>query len=230
MRCPANASALTWAMCSRASWLRLVVRRTRRPSRTSGIDHQRGARQANERQARVHVDEHGGVADDRQRLARQIADRLRHRELHLGDVVGQARHQPAGGLPREVGGRLVEDVAKERAPQIVDDPLADLRHPQRRQVGAHALQDVEAEHRPGDQTERPACRQHLVEDRLDQRRDARLRQSVHHHRHECADEPPAIGPGVLEESEERLHSVNRYLSKTQTATTPSRQPIFLPSS
>ena len=46
----------------------------------------------------------------------------------------------------------------------------------------------------------------------------------------AAAEPAAVWPGVREQPEERIHSVNRYRSSTHNATMPSRQPIFLPSS
>ena len=50
------------------------------------------------------------------------------------------------------------------------------------------------------------------------------------HRHQRDGEAPAVGRGVAKQSPERVHSLNRYRSSTQRATTPSRQVIFLPSS
>ena len=75
------------------------------------IDDQRRAGQADDRQPRVVVEQQRGKADERQRLAREIAGRLRHRLLHLADVVVDARHQLAGRALREEAGRLTEDVA-----------------------------------------------------------------------------------------------------------------------
>ena len=48
--------------------------------------------------------------------------------------------------------------------------------------------------------------------------------------HEGHGEAAAIGPRVLQEASEFVHSVNRYLISTQSATMPSRHVIFLPSS
>ena len=75
------------------------------------IDDQRRAGEADDRQPRVVVEQQRRVADQRQRLARQIAGRLRHRLLHLADVVVDARQQLAGGAVREEAGRLVRGCA-----------------------------------------------------------------------------------------------------------------------
>ena len=56
------------------------------------------------------------------------------------------------------------------------------------------------------------------------------RKAVDDHRCDRSGQSPAVGPGELEQPEKGGHSPNRYFSSTQTATTPSRQPIFLPSS
>ena len=53
---------------------------------------------------------------------------------------------------------------------------------------------------------------------------------VDHHRDERDDEPAAVRRRVAKQPLELVHSVNRYLSSTHSATTPSRHVIFLPSS
>ena len=53
---------------------------------------------------------------------------------------------------------------------------------------------------------------------------------VDQHRRDRRGEAPAIRAGVAKQAGERVHSVNRYFSSTQSATNPSRQVIFLPSS
>jgi hypothetical protein len=98
------------------------------------IHHQRRAGKAQQRQAGIHVDQHGRIADDRQRLARQVANGFRDGELHLRHVVGQAREEPPRGLTGKVRGRLVQDVAKERPAQVVHDPLPHLGHPDGGQI------------------------------------------------------------------------------------------------
>ena len=52
---------------------------------------------------------------------------------------------------------------------------------------------------------------------------------VQQHPDDGHDEAQAVGPGVAEQPLERVHSLNRYLRSTQSATNPSRQVIFLPS-
>ena len=57
------------------------------------IDRQRRAGHAQQRQPGVVIEQQRREADERQRLARQIADRFRDRALHLTDVVVDARQQ-----------------------------------------------------------------------------------------------------------------------------------------
>ena len=119
-----------------------------------------------------------------------------------------------------------------RFAQVAHDPLADVGHQVGGEVRAEPLSDVERDdQRRATRAQLLAVRQHVVEDRLDRgRRSAGRRGGVHQHRHDRPREPPAIGRGVAKQAEERVHSVNRYFSSTHSATTPSRQVIFLPSS
>ena len=50
------------------------------------------------------------------------------------------------------------------------------------------------------------------------------------HRHEGERQPAPVRRGVTQKASELVHSVNRYFTSTQSATTPSRQVIFFPSS
>ncbi len=54
--------------------------------------------------------------------------------------------------------------------------------------------------------------------------------AVQHHGGQRCGQPRAMRARVFEQSAKGVHSLNRYLSSTHSATTPSRQPIFLPSS
>ena len=106
MRWPVNASALMCDSCSSASWLRLVVRRTRCPSRISGYTISGAPVMQTMREPRVEIEHERGIADERERFAREIAGCLGDRLLDLSDVVRDARHQLAGGPLREEAGRL----------------------------------------------------------------------------------------------------------------------------
>ena len=70
----------------------------------------------------------------------------------------------------------------------------------------------------------------LVENRFDQRDDESRRDGVEHHRDHRPRQAASVGFRVPEEPEKRVHSVKRYFRSTHSATTPSRQVIFLPSS
>ena len=65
------------------------------PQLDEGIDDEWRAREADNGQARIVVEEQTGVPDERQRLAGQIASGLGHHLLHLRDVVVHARQQLA---------------------------------------------------------------------------------------------------------------------------------------
>ena len=150
--------------------------------------------------------------------------------LHLADVVGHAREQLARRAAREEARRLPEDVPLQPVAQVAHDPLADVGHQVGGEVRAEALEDVEADDERGDERQVLAVRQHLVEDVLDQVCERRRCRRVHEHRRKRPREAQAIGRRVAKQSEERVHSVNRYFSSTQSAVNPSRQVIFLPSS
>ena len=96
----------------------------------------------------VVVEQQRREADERQRLAGEIAGRLRDRLLHLADVVVDPRHQLPGRALREEPGRLAEDVAVERVAQIHDDALPDVGHQVRRDVRADALEQVQPDDAP----------------------------------------------------------------------------------
>ena len=72
--------------------------------------------------------------------------------------------------------------------------------------------------------------QHRVHQRLDQGDEAGRRRGVEQHRRDRRGKAPAIRARVGEQPRERAHSVNRYFSSTHSATKPSRQVIFFPSS
>ena len=111
MRWPANASAATCDMCSCASWLHRVTVRDALAEPNQRIDNQRRGGHADERQLGVVVEQQRGIADERQRLAREIADGFGYRALHLPDVVVDAREQLPGGAAGEEGRGLIEQVA-----------------------------------------------------------------------------------------------------------------------
>ncbi len=72
--------------------------------------------------------------------------------------------------------------------------------------------------------------QHPVEDRLDQIGEEDGPGRVQRHRQERNGELAPVGRRVPKQPKELFHSRNRYLSRTHSATTPSRQVIFFPSS
>ena len=194
------------------------------------VDDQRRARQADDRQPRIEIEHPRREAEKRQRLPREIADRLRHHLLHLADVVVDARHQLAGRPLGEEARRLSQDVLVERVAQVHHDTLPDVREQVRRRVRADALEQVHADDSPRHEGEVFLGRQHAADDRLDEHGEAGRAGRIEQHAHEGERQAPAIRSCVAEETLERAHSVNRYLIRTQSATRPSRHVIFLPSS
>ena len=200
------------------------------PEPDERIDDERRARQRHQRQARVVVEEQRREGDERQRLAREVSERFGHGLLHLRDVVGDARHQLAVRIGREEGRRLSEDVREQQVADVADDALADVGHPVAGEIRADALDQIENEDRGDDLPELLVAREHAVENRLNQPGNTRGCGAVRDHRHRRGEQTPAIGPPEADQPQERVHSLNRYFSSTHSATTPSRHPIFFPSS
>ena len=119
------------------------------PEADQWIHDERCARQAHNRQPRVIVEEQRRVADERERLASQIARCFRDHLLHLVDVVVDARRQLSGGSLREEARRLTQDVAIEGIAHVHDHALADVRHEVRRHVRPQALDEIQQDDRPG---------------------------------------------------------------------------------
>ncbi len=182
------------------------------------------------RQLPVHEEQHDRERDQRQPLAKQISQRLRDRLLDLVDVVGDPRHQRAGAAAREEPGRLVEDVPEQPVADVAYHPLPDVGHQERREVSAQTLEKIATDHEPGERRERDCPLQDGIDQRLDLVGDRGVGCGVDHHSGKRRDEPPAVRAGVGEQAMEWIHSVNRYFSSTHSATKPSRQVIFLPSS
>ena len=160
------------------------------------INHDRRADHRDERQPPFEPEHQRDIADGRQPLAQQIADRLGHRLLDLADVVGDARHQLACRAPAEECGGLVEDVAEEPVADIPDYPLPDVRHQVRRKVRSDALRQIGHDDRRGPEGERAVVvvRQDLVDDWLDQEGDAGARGGINQHRGQREGEARAVRP------------------------------------
>jgi hypothetical protein len=131
------------------------------------IHDERRAGDADDRQTGIEVEEQGRQPDERERLAHEIGDRFGHHLLHLPDVVVDARHQLAGGPLREKAGRLTENVTVQRVAQVHHHPLPDVGRQVRRDIRAHALEQVDADDRPGHLRQVFLERQGLVDDRPD---------------------------------------------------------------
>ena len=194
------------------------------------VDDDRGARDADDGQPCIPIEQQHGVSDEGQALAQQIAHRFGDRLLYLRDVVGNARHQLAGRALAEKVGRLVEGVAEQLIPEVADDPLTDVRHQERREVRAETLGEVGKQDGRGPERQVAVARKGLVDDGLDEICDCGGGSPVEQHGGEGRNKPSPVTPGVPEQAREYAHSVNRYFNSTHSATNPSRQVIFFPSS
>ena len=157
------------------------------------IHDERGAGQADDGQPRVVIQQQRGVSGQRERLPREVARGFRNDLLDLADVVVDPRQQPAGGAMREESGRLAEDVTKQRAAQIGDDPLADVGHQVRRHVRTDALQQEQADDHPRREHHVLLLGQHLVDDQLDESGQAGRSDGVDEHPAAAARRRPRRG-------------------------------------
>ena len=105
-----------------------------------------GARQTDERQPRIVVEQQAGKP-----IASAIPSpgrpSCRTRRAAPGHVVGDARHQAASGLRREECGRLSEHVAEQQVAQVADDALPDIGHQVRTRHTRQSLWRIDDEDR-----------------------------------------------------------------------------------
>jgi hypothetical protein len=173
------------------------------PQPNQRVDDEGRYRQAGEGQPRIDPEHQAREADEGQRLPRQIADRFRRGLLHLADIVADTREQPAGGALREEPRRLAEDVAVQLVAHIHHDALPDVGHQVRRRVRPHALEEVNADHRPRDDRDLFLPGQQVVEDRLDQVSEPGRADGVDHHAEHGPREPRAIRKRIAEQATQR---------------------------
>ena len=167
------------------------------------VDDQRSAGQADDRQPAVVVQEECRIADERERLAREIAGRFRHGLLHLADVVVDPGQQAARRAVREKARRLIEDVPVERVAHVHHNALPDVGHQIRRHVRADALQQVDADdgpRRPGDVL---LLRQQAVENRPNEVRETGGPDRVDDHPNDRPREPAAVRRRVAKQTPQR---------------------------
>jgi hypothetical protein len=203
------------------------------------VDNDRRARHDHQRQLVVVVEHQARKAHDRQPFPQEIADRLRDRHLDLLDVVGDARQQLAARSAAEEGRRLIQDVPEQPVAQVADHALSDVGHQVGREVGPQPLEQIDHEDRdapgteidahPGEGQIQPAA-QDAVHERFDEGDEAGRRRGVEQHGRDSRGEAPTVRASVCEQPRESVHSVNRYLNRTHSATKPSSHVIFFPSS
>ncbi len=113
----------------------------------------------------VVIEQQRREADERQRLARQIAGGFRDRLLHLPDVVVDPRHQLAGGRAAKKPADWPRMCAIERVAQVHDHALADpaIRYDDAYEPSPFSRFSDDDECRDGHELRR--VRQDLVEDR-----------------------------------------------------------------
>jgi hypothetical protein len=200
------------------------------PEADERVHDQRRTRHADDGQSWIDPEHHDGVPHERERLFQQISGRFGHRPLNLPHVIGDAREELTRRMAREETRRLSQDVRIQTVAQIHDHPLPHVLHEVAGKIRAHAFDEVQSHDGSRDLPETLAVGKHVVEDRTDQDDDQRGRDGIDHHRQHRPRQADPVRLCVPEKSEERVHSVKRYFSRTQSATTPSRQVIFLPSS
>jgi hypothetical protein len=181
------------------------------------VDDEGGARQADHRKAGVDEHEQRGVGDKSERFSRQVARGLGDDLLDLRHVVADAGHELAGRPLREEPGRLTQNVSIQRVSEIHDDALSDVGHQVRGDVRADAFQRVGRDDEPGDQLDALLIDEDVIDDVLDEIREARRAGGVDDHAQDRPREAAAVRPGVLKEAVERCRvphkrAVSRYPS------------------
>ena len=139
------------------------------------IHHQRRRGHAQQRELGVVVEQQRRRADERQRLARQVADRFRDGALHQADIVVDARQQLPRRAAREERGRLIEQVPEQLVADHHHHAVAEAFHQVTREIAAQALEEVHRHDGGGDEAQIVTRRQHRVDDGLDQIRHRRGR-------------------------------------------------------
>jgi len=97
-----------------------------------------------------------------------------------------------GRAVREEAGRLIEDVPVQRIAQVHHDALTHVGHQIRRDVRSDALEEVHGDNRPGDDADLLLFREHAVENRLDEIRQAGRSDGIDNHAEEGPGHTPAI--------------------------------------
>ncbi len=169
------------------------------------IDHQRRRRHAHQRQLGVVVEQQRHRADQHERFAGQVADRFRHRALHHADVVVDARQQLPHGAAREERRRLVEHVTEQLVAHHHHDAVAEPFHQVAGKIRAEALEQVDHQDRRRDRRQVALRDQHIVDHRLDQIRQRRVRGPVDDHRQCGTGNDRAVRGRVTKQAQESVH-------------------------
>ena len=182
------------------------------------IHHQRRRGHAHQRQLGVVVEQQRGRPDQRQRLARQVADRFRHGALHQADVVVDARQQLPGRAAREERRRLIEQVPEQLVAHDHHHAVAEAFHQVTREIAAQALERstpirMAAAMKPRSSPDGST----VVDDGLDQIRHRRGRRPVHDHRQRRAGDHGPVRGRVAKEAQKSVHQE----SVSDTLDTPS---------
>ena len=169
------------------------------------IDDDRRARQAHQRQLPVEIQQQAQIADERQRLADQIADGLGHRLLDLRDVARHARHQLSARPAREEARRLAEHVAEQRVPHVADHELPHVGHQVGGEERADALHQRGDDDEQRDLTDAALGNEDLVEDRFDEIREPGRGRAIGHHRQQGGGEPAPVRSPIAKQPEKMIH-------------------------
>ena len=141
-------------------------------------EHHRRDRQADQREAPVHVEHDAEHADQRQHVDDDAEQRRGDEVLDRVDVAGDAGQQIAGPRLAVLGERQALDALVDHPPQIVRDPLRDAGGQELFAVGADRADHRDQQHAASAKFER---REGVVREQRDDRLDARRQRLVLQH-------------------------------------------------
>ena len=131
-------------------------------------------------------------------------------------------------------------MVKELVAQIAHHALPDVGHQVGRKIRSEAFEEIDDEDGGTPRAQRDADAEkernvrpgteHPVHQRLDEGNESCRRRGVEQHGRDGRGKASLVRACVGEQPRESAHSVNRYFTRTHSATKPSSQVIFFPSS
>ena len=180
--------------------------------RAHGEADRRSDEQRDERQLPVEVEQPAEQTDDGDRVAHQYGEHERRRAAHVGDVVCDLGEKRPGRVVVVEVRRQLEQPIEHRRAQIEHHAARDPVHEVRRDEGEDAAHKEDGDDRGGEEDRRRARSlraEAVVEERLDHRREERLRSGGCDHAEDRQREHLRIWAHIREQARVKLARARR---------------------